>query len=66
MTAPVSRYHIFIAGERMGGAYGTSPENAVRVWIAHTDDRPMADIADSHHCRVTDIWAEPIGEKVYS
>lgn len=62
----MKRYTIFIAGERMGGAYGTSPEEAVKSWIAHQHGVSIENIAESHHCRVTDIWAEEVGEKCYS
>lgn len=62
----MKRYIIFIAGERMGGATASSPEQAVKMWIAQKDGRAVADVADSHHCRVCDIWAEEVGEKVYS
>lgn len=62
----MKRYIIFIAGERMGNSYGTSPEDAVKAWIAHKEGRSINSIADSHHCRVTDIWAEEAGVRVYS
>jgi hypothetical protein len=60
------RYIIFIAGERMGGAIAHSPEEAVKLWIAQKDGRPVETVAESHHCRVADIWAEEAGVKVYS
>ena len=66
MTFDLKRYNVFIAGERMGGVCAKSPEDAVKAWIASTEGRPISDIAESNHCRVCDIWAEEIGEKVYS
>jgi hypothetical protein len=62
----MKRYTIFIAGERMGAVYAESPEDAVRHWIVREHFGNAQKVAESHHCRVTDIWAEEIGEKVYS
>ena len=63
---PEKRYNVFIAGERMGGVYAKSPEHAVKRWIANETDTCVESVADSHHCRVCDIWAEEVGEKVYT
>lgn len=61
------RYKIFIAGEFMGAVTAESQENALKAWMDHMHEGLTEEqVADSHHCRVTDLWAERADEKVYS
>jgi len=64
MEAPKEkRYSVFIAGNYVGGVWARTPELAVKRWIRH---QPIKHGAESHYSRVTDIWADEVGQAVYS